>query len=259
MYRVHGKLKARSYWDTDKIIVLAHRGLRLKYIENTVEALVRAIEYGADGVEFDVRLTSDGVPVIFHDTTFKRLAGVDVRLREHTYEEVRRIDLRKRGYVPTLEEVLDRMPRHALLDIEVKELDAVEKTYELVAEKGWLDRTVFTSSDHRVLRKFRKLYKDVRLGYVIWNTRTFLNVFELHRKLKLFLVVVSVIYMKIIGYKIFKDYLRKLRSYRLKIILYPVNNPEYLIDFKGLYNGIITDNLEKILRSTVARTMLHRT
>jgi glycerophosphoryl diester phosphodiesterase len=54
---------------------VAHRGWHDLHIENTLEAFRAAYDAGCDMVEFDVQLTRDGVPVIFHDDDCKRLAG----------------------------------------------------------------------------------------------------------------------------------------------------------------------------------------
>ena len=55
-----------------KILNIAHRGYSGKFDENTMLAFKKAIEYGADGIETDVQLSKDGVPVIMHDETLDR-------------------------------------------------------------------------------------------------------------------------------------------------------------------------------------------
>ncbi len=57
--------------------LVAHRGYALRYPENTVVSIRAALEAGARAVEFDVQLTADRVPVLLHDTSLKRTAGVD--------------------------------------------------------------------------------------------------------------------------------------------------------------------------------------
>ena len=67
--------------------VWAHRGASAYAPENTLEAFLLAAEQGADGVELDVQLTKDGIPVVFHDWDLKRAAGVDRKIRDCTFEE----------------------------------------------------------------------------------------------------------------------------------------------------------------------------
>ena len=51
---------------------IAHRGFKGKYPENTLLAFKKAIDIGVDGIEFDVHLSKDGVPIIIHDETLNR-------------------------------------------------------------------------------------------------------------------------------------------------------------------------------------------
>ena len=75
-------------------LIIAHRGLSARAPENTVAAIRMAIAAGADGVEFDVRLSRDGIPVVFHDETLFRTARRKERVDSLT--ETPTICLRKR-------------------------------------------------------------------------------------------------------------------------------------------------------------------
>jgi glycerophosphoryl diester phosphodiesterase len=57
---------------TNNPLIIAHRGTSLIAPENTLAAFALAIESGADGIELDVRLSRDGVPVVIHDATLQR-------------------------------------------------------------------------------------------------------------------------------------------------------------------------------------------
>lgn len=95
--------------------IIAHRGGArnvdfLPISENTTNMLKMAARLGATGVEIDVRLTKDGVPVIFHDsflsihTVQKKIYGG--MLHNYNYSELLEIELRKGGQIPTLKECL---------------------------------------------------------------------------------------------------------------------------------------------------------
>lgn len=68
--------------------LVAHRGQIADHPENTLESLVAAIECGATFLEVDIQLTSDLVPVLCHDATLKRTAGVDVDVRSNSFSEI---------------------------------------------------------------------------------------------------------------------------------------------------------------------------
>jgi glycerophosphoryl diester phosphodiesterase len=66
--------------------LVAHRGWARRFPENTLGALRGAVEVGALWLETDVQLSSDGVPVLFHDRTLTRLCGVEGAVHERTAE-----------------------------------------------------------------------------------------------------------------------------------------------------------------------------
>ncbi len=97
-----------------KTALFAHRGDSGGAPENTLAAFRRVRDTGADGVEFDVQATRDGVPVVIHDESLERTTDGRGLLQEHTLEEIRRLDAgswRDPAFagerVPTLAEALE--------------------------------------------------------------------------------------------------------------------------------------------------------
>jgi glycerophosphoryl diester phosphodiesterase len=74
-------------------LILGHRGASAVAPENTLAAFSRAIRDGADGIEFDVRLSRDGAPVVIHDATLKRTGLIDRLVRELTAAELQEMDV----------------------------------------------------------------------------------------------------------------------------------------------------------------------
>ncbi len=74
-------------------LIIAHRGASSLAPENTVAAYRKAIEDSAEGIELDVRLSKDGVPMVFHDDTLERLAGVEGRVIDRSIAELKRVDV----------------------------------------------------------------------------------------------------------------------------------------------------------------------
>lgn len=94
---------------------LAHRGDWRHAAENTLPALLAALKAPAcDGLEFDVRSSADGVPVLLHDETLARVQG-----RPEPVDELRARALEELG-VPSLADVLAAIPHRAFLDVELK-------------------------------------------------------------------------------------------------------------------------------------------
>ena len=94
---------------------IAHRGDWRLAPENSLEALVLADGIdGIDGVEFDVRLSRDGVPVLLHDETLERVQG-----RDDAVTDLMAAELRGAG-IPSLAEVLAALPKETFVDVELK-------------------------------------------------------------------------------------------------------------------------------------------
>jgi glycerophosphoryl diester phosphodiesterase len=146
--------------DPESRVVIAHRGNRAYTAENTLESLQQAVDVGADAIEFDVRVTRDGVPVIIHDPDVDRTTDGHGLVESFTFAEVRQLDASKgspRSHgrqlpVPSLEEVLDRF-RAIPLIIEVKELGATEATERLVRSFGAQERVLVGSAETVVVER----------------------------------------------------------------------------------------------------------
>jgi glycerophosphoryl diester phosphodiesterase len=74
-------------------LIIAHRGASAAAPENTLAAFRKAIDEGAEGVEFDVRLARDGVPVVVHDATLNRTGRMNAAVTDLTSKELSKIDV----------------------------------------------------------------------------------------------------------------------------------------------------------------------
>lgn len=132
-------------------VVVAHRGASATHPENTLASFEAAIALGAPFVEFDVRRSSDDVPVVIHDPTTDRTAGVPGVVRATSAEALRRLDVGRAGdpqAVPLLDEALGCLSGRAGAVIEIKNLpgepDHTPDDEPIVAAVlAALDRTAF--------------------------------------------------------------------------------------------------------------------
>jgi glycerophosphoryl diester phosphodiesterase len=140
---------------------LAHRGDWRLAPENSLEALVFAAGTpGVDGVEFDVRLSKDGVPVLLHDETLDRVQG-----RHERVSALRAEALRDAG-IPALADVLATLPPEAFLDVELKGDDHGKATADVLrAGRGkGPERAVISSFEGPTLAKMA----DLLPGWTRW-------------------------------------------------------------------------------------------
>ena len=123
------------------VSVVAHRGDPYRVRENTLPSLRSAIERGADAVEIDVRLTRDGVPVLLHDDSLKRLWGHDRPLARLTHAEVAELT---GGGVPTLRDALLAVGAHRLMiDLPGATEESVRTVVGTVREHGAGERVYY--------------------------------------------------------------------------------------------------------------------
>jgi glycerophosphoryl diester phosphodiesterase len=127
------------------MLVLAHRGYHADAPENTLGAFAAAVKLGVDGIETDVRLSADGLPVIIHDrVTPRKRAVADLTRRE--------IEKDLGHPVAVLPEILDTFP-DALWNIEIKNPEAWPAASRVLAQFQTRRRLLVTSFRHDVVKR----------------------------------------------------------------------------------------------------------
>ena len=107
--------------------IIAHRGASAIYPENTLVAFDAAVTAGCDGIELDLQLSRDGVPVVYHDRTLRKIGGGTRKVGQLDWRAIERLDAggwrdpRHAGErVPSLDCVLERYARQTCLLLELK-------------------------------------------------------------------------------------------------------------------------------------------
>lgn len=137
-------------------IAFAHRGARAHARENTLEAFALALRLGANGLETDAWLTSDGMVVLDHDGTVRR------RFSKRPVASCRRADLP--AHVPDLSDLFDHLGTDYDLSIDVKDpsafvaIAATVRSSPMDPSRVWLCHT-----DHRLLVRLRDEFREFRL------------------------------------------------------------------------------------------------
>ena len=133
------------------MILLGHRGAPRAWPENTLAGLRAAFDLGAEGVEFDVRLTRDGVPVLHHDATLAHPPGLSERIADLTWPQLAARTAGSPTPIAGLAEVLPHLIPHGWLDVEIKELGAEQAALDLLTAYPDLSRVVLSSFGPAVL------------------------------------------------------------------------------------------------------------
>jgi glycerophosphoryl diester phosphodiesterase len=162
-------------------LVVAHRGASAAQPENTLPAFQAALEAGADAVELDVRLTSDGVPVVMHDADVAASTNGSGFVHAMTLADVKRLDASRgsgiRAEVPTLAEVLDTIGDRGGLDIEIKNLpgepafdspeEAILKaTLEALEASSFPGPVLISSFNWLTIERCKQLAPEIPTGFL---------------------------------------------------------------------------------------------
>lgn len=147
----------------------AHRGLfdnKSEAPENSLPAFRKAVENGY-GIEMDVQLSKDGIPVVFHDATLKRMCGVEGNVWDYTLEELQKMTLADSvATIPTFAKVLEQIDGRVPLIIEYKMDRADTRVCELGNEllKKYTGPYCIESFHPYAVRWYRKHRPDVVRG-----------------------------------------------------------------------------------------------
>ncbi len=162
----------------DHTEITAHRGASSVAPENTLAAIRQAIEEGTDWVEIDVQETADGEVVVFHDSDFMKLAGVDLKIWDATLADLKKIDIGSwfdakfsDQRVPTLAEVLDTCRGKVRVNIELKyyghDQQLEQRVVDLVEAHGMASDIVLMSLKIDAVKKMKRLRPDWKTGLLL--------------------------------------------------------------------------------------------
>lgn len=246
-----------SFLNSERTLNIAHRGASRVAPENTLAAFERAAELGADGIELDVRMSADGVPVVIHNATVDATTDGSGRVGELTLAQLKRLDAGAwfdahfaGQRIPSLEETLEAVGESLLLNIELKGEEVLggglaRAVVDLIMQYGLGDRVILSSFNPLALRRVQRamgriptalLYMSARLPRVgEWVTPNRYAALHPHRS------VLS------------EDHLRWIRQRDYRVHVWTVDEPDEmrrLVEW-GV-DGIIT-NVPDVLHGALGR------
>jgi glycerophosphoryl diester phosphodiesterase len=226
-----------------KILKIGHRGANGYEPENTLISFQKAIEMGADAIELDVHLSSDGHLIVIHDETIDRTTNGKGAVNQLTLQQLKSVRINEKHEIPTLKEVFDLVDKHCFINIELKNQDTAEQVVQLIeryiSEKNWNHTHFLVSSfDWNALQQVRFLNEDIRIG-VLTETdmdlaisfARFIKAEALHPDFQL----------------LTNEYTTKIQEKGIRVFPWTVNKKEDIQKIKSFkVDGIITDFLDRI-------------
>ena len=144
-------------------IVFAHRGLPVKFAENSLQGFKYAVEHGAEGVEFDVHLTKDKVPVVMHDETLDGTTNGTGYIKDYTLNEIRKFHLENGEPVPLLSELFEILQDKDLyINLEFKTNKIHDVGIEVIVlslakQYHFVHPIIFSSFNYQTLKNCQKI------------------------------------------------------------------------------------------------------
>jgi glycerophosphoryl diester phosphodiesterase len=225
------------------VLVDAHRGASATHPENTLAAFRAALDVGVDSIEFDVRLSADGCPVVIHDPTVDRTTDGEGEVAELELNELRSLDAggwkdaRFAGErIPTLDQALDLLATaHPRINVELKTRDpqTAETAVNAIEERRLHHRVMVSSFNAAHLRTVKSnlfnvwthlfLEKPIRGGD--WQTYVlYVNSFGLPKE------------------HVTTEFVEHAHSYGKAVWVFTVDNPEEALELAALGIQCITTN-----------------
>lgn len=168
----------------ENVKIAAHRGVTVYHPDNSLSAIARAVEIGADAVEFDLRLSADGEFMLLHDEDLVKIAGVTGRVEDYTAAQLHSLRLKNRNGLisqeglTSLREVLDVVANRIHCYIEVKQFYyddwiVADKLNSIIRAYGVEESVTVFSFDNNFLRNLHWLNSKIQVTLLLWNRSQF--------------------------------------------------------------------------------------
>jgi glycerophosphoryl diester phosphodiesterase len=211
-------------------LIIGHRGASAVAPENSIAAFEAAIAANADGIEFDVRVSRDAVPVVIHDDTLYRTHRLRKRVAELTGHELNELG------VPSLRDLFELMSQNNLiLCLEIKESSATLRNLScrLVQEFGFEDRVIIECFDLAVIKEITGLKTAA-----LFEPRIYTEQRLIERALDVGASVLA------LHHRLAKPPLvEKAKSAGLRVVVWTVDDPEWLARAQSMgIEAVITND-----------------
>lgn len=166
--------------------IIAHRGYSAIAPENTLAAFSTAIQHGANSIEFDVQLSSDGIPIIIHDSTLDRTTNGKGNVIDKTLEQLKTLDAGSwfnpqfsTSRIPTLSEALSAIKDlNKFIYPEVKGADNwsdanIDNFVQIIIESGCQEKCIVACFNDTFLARIRQRHSQIILGYLVSSVSKF--------------------------------------------------------------------------------------
>ena len=223
---------------SDKPLIIGHRGAMGYETENTLASVEKAIELGVDMVEIDVFQISSGEIVVFHDERVDRLSNSAGNIKEYNIFDLKKLILDGGHRIPMLQDVLKQINGRVALNIELKDTRIADNIHQIIkgysAKPEWSESQFIVSSfNWEELRKYREYNPEGRIAVLTEGNP--LEAIEIARDLKA--EAINPHYSQVSA-----ETVAKLHEAGFKVYTYTVNDPAEFQRLKAAgVDGVFSD------------------
>ncbi|MCH2175487.1 MAG: histidine phosphatase family protein [Lentisphaeria bacterium] len=225
-------------------VIAAHRGNSSQFLENTMPAFESAIEHSIPYIEMDIQHSKDNVPMILHDPNLKRTFNADVSVKDYCFKQIKELS---QNQVPSLQEVLSKIPTHIQCLIEMKDGWTNSLEQNLVAQ---LDQTLLMDFDHSQLILAQKAISSLRCIWLLDQLKDVNEIISIALKNNFF--AVSFDYKIILGTP---ELVFEAKQAGLAVYCWTVNNFEDALQLIELGVDLITTDYPISFKQKLTRSL----
>ena len=220
-----------------------HRGDTSIFLENTIEAFQSAVSLGYQYLETDLRETSDGKIITFHDPNLKRITGANITISETKFSDIRMRRLPSRETIPTIDELLEEFPDSFFnMDLKVNQIE--EKVLKKINSHNALERVCLGSFNSRTIKKINSLEPKILTSMGISQVIMY-KFFQKKNLSKLIQIPTHWKGIKVIT----KKFIDRLHNDGLKVHVWTINKEKEMQSLIDLgVDGIMTDNASGLIK-----------
>ncbi len=158
-------------------LIIGHRGAYDEAPENTLKGFKKAIELGADYLEFDVHQSKDGALVVIHDIDILRRMGIDNSIVQLTLRELKQLD-NGGEKIPTLTELIKIAKGKIKLQLEIKVPGVTQDLVNILRKNVLIESSIVSCFEIVELLKIKEIEPTLRIGYLIPRVLTNIRIIK---------------------------------------------------------------------------------
>jgi len=245
------KKNCQPAYNEEKRLIIGHRGSPTLITENTLSSFQKAIDQGADGIEFDIRLSKDNQIVVFHDADLKRLSNRDERICDISLTEIQSVELYKQEgqqedtYIPALNDLVPLLWQMKVINIEIKsdglfQGHTILKPLITFLNKHQIDdKCIISSFNPLILMKLRLQRPETTIGF-LYNRKKLFHAWD--NMIWILRVQPENLH---IHYSMLDSWIINwARKKGMRINAYTINDEDIYSKFQSKIDGVFTDNIE---------------